>query len=646
LSWMQHLYETYENCEDIVGVTTAENKGVLLPVAHTLIKAHITAIVDEHGALLDAFVREDIQGTVAPCTEDSESRSGTRPVPHPLFDKLMYLAGDYEQFSGISAAWAHEAYIRQLAAWCDSPYGHPKVKAILAYLQRGSLIADLIEKQVLATDTSGKLLDKWTGQKEDAPDIFRIRNVTPSQVFVRFLVQDLDAEDRVWMDPSVRESFIAYTLSRQEETRLCYVTGEKVPYIEKHPKKIVNTLANAKLISGNDSHGFTFRGRFDKASEAVSIGYLASLKAHNALRYLVETRGFPCDTQTIVAWGTRNEPVPPPILDTDELMFYQQEPPTAADRLIEAGERTQAGYARRLNAALLGRKYQLDEHSGVVVMALDCATTGRLSITFYRELNGKEYLERVKAWHESCAWLHSYKTDRNKQRYTFIGAPSSMDIALAAYGRNANKSAQRRTIERLLPCIFDAATIPSDLVRLAVSRASQPMAMEPWEWSKTLSVACALYRKQHEREGYDLALDENRKDRSYLFGRLLAVADQLERRALLAAGEKRETNAMRLMNAFSQRPVKTWLTLSKSLRPYQARLRGVSHYYDDLITQITDSFAPEDFNSQNDKPLDGLYLLGYHSQRQVFLDAIKAAKEKKDMEKMKVLGQDTEETEN
>jgi CRISPR-associated protein Csd1 len=56
--------------------------------------------------------------------------------------------------------------------------------------------------------------------------------------------------------------------------------------------------------------------------------------------------------------------------------------------------------------------------------------------------------------------------------------------------------------------------------------------MERWEWNKTLSVACALYKKQHEKEGYHLALEENRTDRSYLFGRLLAVADQIERWAL------------------------------------------------------------------------------------------------------------------
>ena len=226
--------------------------------------------------------------------------------------------------------------------------------------------------------------------------------------------------------------------------------------------------------------------------------------------------------------------------------------------------------------------------------------------------------------------------------YTYIGAPSSRDIALATYGRNADDKVQRATVERLLPCIFNGAPMPVDLVRAAVARASAPMTMERWEWNKTLSIACALYNKQHQKEGFGLALDETRKDRSYLFGRLLAVADQLESRALFESGEKRETTAMRLMSAFAQRPVKTWTVIAGRLRPYQKKLGGISRYYEDLISHIMDMFNPEDYDPTKDRPLDGLYLLGYHNQRQVFLDTIQKAKEKKNAELVNTLSIATE----
>ncbi|MEL7610283.1 MAG: type I-C CRISPR-associated protein Cas8c/Csd1 [Bacillota bacterium] len=648
------MYETYENCTGIVGQLSADGK-VLLPIGHTLIKAHITITIDVQGNLLRAEALEDRGETIAPCTEESDSRSGTRPVPHPLVDKLQYLAGDYMLYAADDkdVSWAYEQYLKELREWCDSPHAHPKVQAILAYIAKGRLIEDLVAQRILHLDSNGKVLDKWSGTKEHTPEIFKIPNCTPSKVSVRFRVLGLSGDDRVWMDAAVRESFLGYLPQQQQKVkeakekelerpenppgnRLCYLTGKVVPYMDMHPKKIVNTLANAKLVSANDFSGLTYRGRFDAQGEALSIGYEASLKAHYALRYLVETRGIHCGTQTIVAWGTKNESLPPPVSDSDE--YIPDEEATAADLHLDAEVRTEAAYAQRLKKALYGGKYdRLDQHADVVVMALDCATVGRLSITFYRELKGNEYLERIYQWHTRCIWLHS-KKGGDGAYHTYIGAPSSRDIALAAYGRNVDDKVQRATVERLLPCIFSGTRIPSDLVHAAVTRASQPMAMERWEWNRTLSIACALYNKQHEKEELGLALNESRKERSYLFGRLLAVADQLEYRALLDAGEKRETNAMRLMSAFAQRPVKTWTVIAGRLRSYQKKLGGLSRYYDDLITRIMSMFDEGDYDSVKDKPLDGLYLLGYHNQRQAFLDAIKEAKVKKDAEKLSALG--------
>ena len=126
-----------------------------------------------------------------------------------------------------------------------------------------------------------------------------------------------------------------------------------------------------------------------------------------------------------------------------------------------------------------------------------------------------------------------------------------------------------------------------------------------------------------------MALDENRTDRSYLFGRLLATADWMERYAMKAE-EDRPTNALRLMTAFSQHPVRVWTQISHNLVPYRTRLGKKGDYYENLITKITNSFQPGDFEPMHDKPLDGLYLLGYHSQRQVFIDHMRAAKEVKE----------------
>lgn len=77
----------------------------------------------------------------------------------------------------------------------------------------------------------------------------------------------------------------------------------------------------------------------------------------------------------------------------------------------------------------------------------------------------------------------------------FYGAPATRDIAFAAYGPRASDKIVKGLMERMLPCIIDGRIIPKDIVKSAFQRASNPVAMERWEWEKTLSIACALIRK-------------------------------------------------------------------------------------------------------------------------------------------------------
>lgn len=110
-----------------------------------------------------------------------------------------------------------------------------------------------------------------------------------------------------------------------------------------------------------------------------------------------------------------------------------------------------------------------------------------------------------------------------------------------------------------------------------------------------------------------MALDENRKTRDYLYGRLLALADSLEEWALKEAGENRQTNAARLMQRFADHPFTTWRTLELALGSYKARLGNKSLKRQNLISEVIAMFAPNDFI--NDRKLSGEFLLGYHCQR-------------------------------
>lgn len=614
MSWIMKLYETYVSCSELVGKTITEDVTPLLPVFHTTQNAQIQVTIDEKGNYLSGEVLDKGSGvTIIPCSEDSASRSGKYPVCHPLFDKLQYLAGDYSKHGGEKGDQFYKDYIEQLSDWCISLHGNVKVKAILNYLKKGTLINDLISSKVLVCDENGMLMEKWNGDKNNAPAIFKACQGNQSDAFVRFRVY-LSGEgcSDIWKDQKMYHDFIGYYSSRLKDRDLCYASGQWIPVCEKHPSRIRNSADKAKLISANDESGFTYRGRFTDKNQAVTIGSEVSQKAHNALKWLIEKQGWVYDGKAILAWGAENQKLPPILEDTVGLLeiLTNEE---------EKHDLTDENFAKRLNSAIAGYRCDLKHSSDVMIMALDGATTGRLSITFYRELKGDQFLERIESWHKKCCWKHHYRTS-DKNRIFFIGAPAPKDIALAAYGAKANEKLIRSTIERLLPCIVDGVALPEDIVASTVRRASNPVSMETREWQKTLSIACALYRKNYKKEELNMSLDETKTDRSYLYGRLLAVADQIENLTYEKWGE-RTTNAMRYMNVFSQKPFKTWAIIAKNLIPYQEKLgeRGVR--YNNLLDQIGSMIDYEDFKS--DKPLDGLYLLGYYCQKQYFFDQIK-----------------------
>jgi CRISPR-associated protein Csd1 len=615
LSWLLNLYETYEANLDQVGKIEIKHNGnefTLLPVSHTTQTAHIEVRVTTDGNFHSASLIDGNDAiTVIPCTEDSASRSGTKIAPYPLHDKISYVAGDFVAYGGeIKKEEPFSYYIKQLEDWATSPYATDKVKSIYTYVKKGQLIRDLVKEGILYLDSDGKLIKKWKKEYEELyeekPKIFSVVAGEQESAFVRFTVYSPDDTlTSVWKDKEMFQSFMKYYNHLLGEKDICYVTGEYLPSTEKHANKIRNSGDKAKLISGNDTSGFTYRGRFKDSKQVASISYEVSQKAHNALKWLINRQGKIIDNRVFLVWG--NEDLH--ILNTnDDTYDYSLNFLKNSTEKKERVSYTQTDFANEFSKALEGYRHDLTSKSNINIMILDSATTGRLAVLYYRNLNKEEYLKRLYKWHSTCIWRHSYRKNENGNRVYFIGAPATKDIAFAAYGPNASDKVVKGLMERIIPCIVDDRNIPKDIVRSAFYRASNPVGMDMWEWEKTLSIACALINK---KEGYTVSLDKESNDRDYLFGRLLAIADVLERSAL-NPDENRSTNAIRYMNSFAKHPERTWKTIQESLQPYQMRLGKKGNYFSRLIDDVASRIGIEDFNN---KPLSGRYLLGFYSQR-------------------------------
>lgn len=621
---MQLLYETYENVSK-AGIE--DLKPQLYPIAHTTQNADVEVWITVEGTFLQSFpiVEKEQKKTLIPCSEASANRSGKYPKAHPLFDKLQYLAGDYAKFGGEKGETFHLEYMEQLAEWCGSDFANVLVCSIYEYLKKGTLICDLIQYGTLIADeNTGVLLDKWNGTREDAPPIFKAVIGSQKDSFIRFRVQNHEGDIiEVWNDKKVQEDYISYYLSKQTKQELCYVTGKKVACSANHSSKIRNTGDKAKLISANDTSGFTFRGRFTDADQVVQVGYDVSQKSHNALKWLIEKQGITFGDKVFLLWGTQNESLPRITEDSEDCvdLFGEEE---------EAAVYTEDEFANRFQQALNGYRRSLEhaysKETKIALIALDAATTGRLSITFYREYYGVgsiELFNSIEKWHMEGEWCHQFKM-RNGKPVKFVGMPSLKDIALVAFGTerngkidiNAKLSAQ--TVQRLLACVVDEeAKLPSDIVKAAVQRAKHPQNYkEEYNWKKVITVTCSLvkkYEKERKGEEWKMSLNTESNNLAYNCGRLLAVADAIERRTFYLAGENaRQTNAMRYFTKFAASPCSTWIILSQKLLPYIERLGKRGNDLLKLKQEIATIIPEDEFRTI--KNLDGCMVLGFDAQ--------------------------------
>jgi len=579
-----------------------------------------------------------------PVTEDSQGRS-SNVCSHPVFDQYGYLKGEGKKF---------DAYIAQLKNYSESKFATQQIKAIYKYVEKRSIASDLSEMNL--KDKTNIIF------QVEIPDN-RQAKVWKDETFFNAWHQYYQSEKKKRHDArGEAETKLAnrQDLSRDEKKKfeeqaklkddvsIDYISGAQGQLIAiSHPKKISNASGNAKLVSANDDTNYTFRGKFAESSEAVAIGYESSQKAHQFLRYLINNdRGYSCGEQVILSFtiGSTEKLLPPPIEDNSIWGILQgAQIATQSDIQIELRAETGFDYAVALKQTLAGLGYSntLKQHAKTAVIALDAATTGRLAITFYRELDRNEYLEKIAEWHSGGKWHQKFWDKENEKYVPYVGAPSVDKIIAAVHGKpravkdESYTKIKKAARERLLRCIFDEALLPKDYVVAAVRRGSNPLGISTGgefdrnAFEQVVSTACALVRKdnlQRDKEDYKLSIEHDRTDRDYLYGRLLGAADKLEEYALYKKNNDRVvTAAIRHMQAFAQRPFRTWQTIHGCLNPYIQSVKGSFAFSE--IEAIMDRFESGEY--EKDTPLNGSYLIGYYHERAYINSLGKAAHNEK-----------------
>lgn len=585
MSLLQQACDTYDNAEkDHAGVYDAGENEPLAPICHAITNAKIEITIDADGNFIQGTeVNKDEAKTIFPVTEDSAGRTST-PCAHPLCEQLGYLIPQNTE--------KYQLYVQQLQEWEASEYSHPMLKPILMYVERGSIVRDLSIGNIIKTNETGTPKDE--------------------KAFIRWRVVGIgDESGACWKNRNLQYMYSRYYLSKIQERDkdVCMVSGDIEPVAKQHAKGIVSLNGNAKLISSNDSVNFTYRGRFIKDTESMTVGFLASQKAHNALRWIIANQGRYCAGRNFVCWNPQGKEIP-------EVMSIMR--PRRKEVKDEA-HYTPSDYKEYLNKILKGWKTDLPIDAKAVVAVFDAATAGRLSLSYYSEMQAVDFLERLKYWDETCCWPN---------KNFGIQSPLLIDIVCYAFGtlRNnkfeAEDGVMKQSMLKLVASRLEKAKIPVDIERALVKKAGTLMLYDDsktsnWLRSRLLFTTCAVikkYRHDYYREEWEMALEKEKKDRSYQYGRLLAVLEKAERDTY-GVEEDREPNAMRMQSIFTQRPqYASRMIWEQVKRGYYRRLsNGQRTYYEKLIGQIMEQLS--EYDEEINKPLEDTYLLGYYLQK-------------------------------
>lgn len=672
---LHDLLETYENFQG----HEPDNMEKIAPVGfhYKSLNNELTATVtiDDRGQWVGARVekKKKCPPVLVAMTEDSVSRtSNAKESPNALSDKLLFMTPRYSE--------THKKYMEQLEEWCTSSFSCWQIQAVLQYLKHHDLLEDLKEDETvkdLLEDESIPADEKKKKKKEKKlQDLFVLWRVVRKD--------SLETQD-TWKNETIQKSWMRYYSehhyfeyhnrgNRRTKTPIGLdgITGEEETDLETlHPSPIM-AYGRSKLIStaNEEDKILHFKGeRFTDESQVLQIGYQSSQKIHNALTWLVDTQSIAISKNSRLQEdsteeepgkdGTEKEPEKGSMKkesggSTKEkpkyLVCWSPERNMKMDMYsqmamlmgVRSSGSTQQyeSYRDRMKRILYGLEDQDLIKRPVSIFMTGRSGDGRFSPVLYRSYHAHEFLDKLRNWYSDFTW---YFWDSKEKRLK-IDSPSIFKIVRCAYGTerlagnkpylDVDDRVLKDAVNTLLMAVLDGRQVPDSLIRRFTLQASSPERFAgnkayKWKnWREILAVACAAVHYRHmkrmpEKGEEDLKLDEENEDRSYLFGRLLAVVDKIENTALNRRAartgdsdkDRRDTNAMRLWSAYAAHPFTCFANLRQCVQPYLSMLSyGGRKYYEDEIQTIISRLTLQDKNLN--RPLEPEYLLGFYLERE------------------------------
>lgn len=617
MSLLTALLDSYDYALEHDMVGKPDHFGnTLLPMYYNSMKSNgkniIELLLSKESDLLEARLLPEGETIQFPVTEDSVARS-SGVAPHPLVDSASYVIQDGEKRS--------VAYMEQMENWLAYDT-NDYVQIIRDYLKKPGML-DGVKEKIKDSEEGGE-----EKSKKSAPSI------DFAKVFFTFAIENYEGMKNVSVIENIalQERYKDYVEHKNaqdpsKEKIVCNLSGKEDYLCIKH-QPLMGTARLVSQITANDEN---YRGRFTTADQSIKIGMETSQKIHLMAKYLLSgqgTRRWLGEQANMVSWFS------------DDLSNAAEFNPTkSAEVASSVKNRLLSGRKSKSDGAMIADemtedivksftngKRMFSDDATYYIAIFDKISNGRVAAKYFRSLSGSRLKENLVAWQEKYHWRGFSNENRDKE-FT----PSPRRIALAAYGVERDGMLEiskndflKNQYQNIVTALVEGRAVPRNFEKALAVNIRHRQNYDK-TWMEVLFCALAVLKDKGGIK--DPMLNRENTDRSYLFGRLLASFEYLEKSAF-SKGDERSTNAEKMWTSYTNQPATMMLRLRNLMIPYERKLeRSVeplkrSAYFNamreirEATNMLHDSY---DMNSvEVNRPLDYGFIFGYEAQRQAF----------------------------
>lgn len=617
MSLLTALLDSYDYALENDMVGKPDHFGnILLPMYYNSMKSNgkniIELLLSKESVLLEARVLPEGETIQFPVTEDSVARS-SGVAPHPLVDSASYVIQDGEKRS--------TAYMEQMENWLAYDAND--------YVQ---IIRDFLKKPGMLDAVKKRLKDSEEGEEEKAKK--SAASIDFEKVFFTFSIENYEGMKNVSVSENAAlqgryKAYVEYLNANdpEKEKITCNLSGKEDYLCIKH-QPLMGTARLVSQITANDEN---YRGRFTTADQSIKIGMETSQKIHLMAKYLLSgqgTRRWLGEQANMVSWfsddlsnaaefnPTKSAEVASSV--KNRLLALKQE---KTDASMIADEMTED-----IVKSFTSGKRMFSDDATYYIAIFDKISNGRVAAKYFRSLSASRLKENLVAWQEKYHWWGFSNENRDKE-FT----PSPRRMVLAAYGVERDGFLEiskndflKNQYQNIVTALVEGRALPRNFEKALAMNIRHRQNYDK-TWMEVLFCALAVLKDKGGIK--DAMLNRENTDRSYLFGRLLASFEYLER-STFSKGDERSTNAEKMWTSYTNHPATMMLRLRNLMKPYERKLErsdealkrmayfNATREIQEATNMLHDSYDMD--SVEVNRPLDYGFIFGYEAQRQAF----------------------------